>query len=74
MRVTVNELIDALLLGAPGAAAAAKHLLQKQTPALSLEELRALQSDFEAMASSPEIMEGRAAFREKRKPAWYPPR
>ena len=74
IEITVNELIDALLLGAPGAAAAAKHLLQKQTPALSLEELRELQSDFEAMASSPEIMEGRAAFREKRKPAWYPPR
>ncbi len=70
----VNELTDALLLGAPGASAAAKRLLHQQTPALSFEELRGLQSAFEAMASSPEVAEGRAAFREKRKPAWYPPR
>jgi methylglutaconyl-CoA hydratase len=71
---TVNELTDALLLGAPGAAEAAKRLLQKQTPVVSFEELRELQARFEAMTSSQEAAEGRAAFREKRKPNWYPPR
>jgi methylglutaconyl-CoA hydratase len=72
---TVDGLTDALLLGAPGAAATAKRLLQKQAPpALSLDELRELQSNFEAMASSQEAAEGRAAFGEKRKPNWYRPR
>jgi methylglutaconyl-CoA hydratase len=70
-----DELIDQLLLGAPGAAATAKRLLQKQAPAaLSSEELRELQAAFEAMARSDEAAEGRAAFQEKRKPRWYPPR
>ena len=70
-----DELIDQLLLGAPGAAANAKRLLQKQAPAaLSAEELREMQAAFEAMAKSDEAAEGRAAFKEKRKPRWYPPR
>jgi methylglutaconyl-CoA hydratase len=71
----VDELIDQLLLGAPGAAANAKRLLQKQAPAaLSAEELREMQAAFEAIAKSDEAAEGRAAFKEKRKPRWYPPR
>ena len=70
-----DELIDRMLLGAPGAAATAKRLLQKQAPAtLSPDELRDMQAAFEAMAKSDEAAEGRAAFKEKRKPSWYPPR
>jgi methylglutaconyl-CoA hydratase len=70
----VDGLVDALLLGAPNAAATAKRLLQKQTPAaMSIDELRDLQKAFEAVADSDEAAEGRAAFKEKRKPRWYPP-
>jgi methylglutaconyl-CoA hydratase len=68
-----DELIDRLLFGAPGAVAAAKHVLQKQAPAVLLsDELRDLQAAFDAMAVSDEAAEGRAAFKEKRKPTWYP--
>jgi methylglutaconyl-CoA hydratase len=71
----VDELIDALLLGAPKAAATAKRLLRGHAPpALSAEELRELQRAHEAMSNSDEAAEGRAAFKEKRKPRWYPPR
>jgi methylglutaconyl-CoA hydratase len=71
----VDELIDALLLGAPNAAATAKQLLRRHgPPALSPDELRELQRAHEAMAQSDEAAEGRAAFKEKRKPRWYPPR
>jgi methylglutaconyl-CoA hydratase len=71
----VDELVDQLLLGAPSAAANAKRLLQKQAPgALSAEELREMQAVFEAVFNSDEAAEGRAAFKEKRKPRWYPPR
>ena len=70
-----DELIDQLLLGAPGAAANAKRLLQNLAPAaFPPDELREMQEAFEAMAKSDEVAEGRAAFQEKRKPRWYPPR
>jgi methylglutaconyl-CoA hydratase len=70
-----DELIDQMLLGAPGAVARAKRLLQDQSAnPLTSEDLRALQSDFEAFANSDEAAEGRLAFKEKRKPRWYPPR
>jgi methylglutaconyl-CoA hydratase len=72
---TVDELIDALLLAAPNAAAKAKHLLRRHAPpALSPDELRDLQRAHEAMADAKEATEGRAAFKDKRKPSWYPPR
>jgi methylglutaconyl-CoA hydratase len=70
----VTDLIDEFLLAAPGAAASAKRLLQKQAlPSLSLDELRSLQEAFVTTAGSDEAAEGRAAFKEKRKPSWYPP-
>jgi methylglutaconyl-CoA hydratase len=70
-----DDMIDELLLGAPGAAATAKRLLQKQALASpSPEELREMQAAFETMAKSDEAAEGRAAFKEKRKPHWYLPR
>jgi methylglutaconyl-CoA hydratase len=71
----VDELIDALLLAAPNAAATAKQLLRRHAPpALTPDELRELQRAHEAMAQSEEAVEGRAAFKDKRKPSWYPPR
>jgi methylglutaconyl-CoA hydratase len=71
----VDELIDQLLLGAPAAVANAKRLLRNLAPAaLSAGEHREMQAAFEAMAKSDEPAEGRAAFQEKRKPRWYPPR
>jgi len=70
-----DKLIDEIMLGAPGAAARAKHVLQKQAPnVLSADELRDLQAAFDAMAASDEATEGHAAFKEKRKPNWYRPR
>ena len=64
---------DALFLGAPGALARAKHVLQTDalgpiTPAT----LRRLQTEFDHQATTPEAVEGRASFKEKRKPGWYP--
>jgi len=71
----VDALIEELLLAAPNAAATAKQLLRRHAPpALTPDELRELQRAFEAMADSAEAAEGRAAFKEKRKPSWYPPR
>jgi len=71
----VDELIDALLLGAPNAAATAKQLLRRHAPpALSPEELRDLQQLHATTSHSDEATEGRAAFKAKRKPSWYPPR
>ena len=70
-----DELIEELLLAAPNAVAGAKHLLRKQAPVeLSPELLRDMQTIFDAMARMDEANEGRAAFKEKRKPRWYPPR
>jgi methylglutaconyl-CoA hydratase len=71
---TLHTLIDQCLLGAPGAIAQAKQVLQQQTPAaLTPDELRDLQASFDALSTSEEAAEGRAAFKEKRKPRWFPP-
>jgi 1,4-dihydroxy-2-naphthoyl-CoA synthase len=40
----------------------------------SAEEMQVMQKAVEAMAQSDEASEGRSAFKEKRKPRWYPPR
>lgn len=66
--------VDELLLAGPAAAAHAKGLLRRLAQATITEELLAeLQADFDQRFHSPEAVEGRASFREKRKPAWYPP-
>lgn len=69
-----EELIEQFLLGAPGAIARSKQALRSQAgpPALSLEQMDELQASFAAVANSDEAIEGRASFREKRKPIWYP--
>jgi methylglutaconyl-CoA hydratase len=66
------RLIDELLMAGPNAAAHAKALLRRLggTP-ISQELLAELQADFDQRFHSDEANEGRASFREKRKPAWY---
>ena len=65
--------IDELLLAGPNAVAHAKSLLRRLTHApISPELLDELQGEFDARFNSPEADEGRASFREKRKPRWYP--
>ena len=69
---TLAGLIDEMLLAGPNAVAQAKHLLRRLTHApISSELLAELQSEFDARFNSPEAAEGRASFREKRKPTWY---
>lgn len=68
------RLVDELLLAGPNAAAQAKRLLLRFTQAPPSPEILAeLQREFEVGFHSPEAAEGRAAFREKRKPGWAPP-
>lgn len=69
----LEALIDEALLAGPGAVAQAKRLLRELTgtpvsPAL----LGKLQGEFDVLFKSPEAAEGRASFRDKRRPSWYP--
>jgi methylglutaconyl-CoA hydratase len=66
-------LIDEVLHAGPNAVAHAKHLLRRlaQVP-ISKELLAELQGEFDQRFISPEATEGRASFREKRKPNWFP--
>ena len=65
--------IDELLLAGPNAAAQAKALLRRlgQAPIPSA-LLVELQGEFDQRLHSAEATEGRASFREKRKPSWFP--
>lgn len=68
----IAALADAFLLGAPGAAAEIKamvssYALPERTLVFPPKESRKTHA-----ARSPEAIEGIAAFREKRKPNWYP--
>jgi methylglutaconyl-CoA hydratase len=66
-------LIDEVLLAGPNALAHAKGLLRRLTHApISQELLAELQGEFDARFNSPEAVEGRLSFREKRKPKWFP--
>ena len=70
----LTRLVDELLLAGPNAAAQAKRVLLRFTQASPSPELLAeLQREFEIGFRSPEAAEGRAAFREKRKPRWVRP-
>jgi methylglutaconyl-CoA hydratase len=67
------RVVDELLMAGPQAAAHAKALLRRLGGApISQELLAELQADFDRRFHSDEANEGRASFREKRKPAWYP--
>jgi methylglutaconyl-CoA hydratase len=70
------RLIDELLLAGPNALAQAKRLFLRFAPAPappSPELLAELQREFEQGFNAPEAAEGRASFREKRKPRWAMP-
>jgi methylglutaconyl-CoA hydratase len=68
------NLIDDVLLAGPNAAAHAKGLLRRLTHVpISQELLAELQVEFDQRFHSPEAEEGRASFREKRKPNWFRP-
>ncbi len=69
----LERAIAGFLEAGPGAAAAAKRVLRRQAGGVITAELLAeLQAEFRTGADSEEAREGRAAFREKRKPAWAP--
>ncbi|OGA76206.1 MAG: hypothetical protein A3G27_11265 [Betaproteobacteria bacterium RIFCSPLOWO2_12_FULL_66_14] len=65
--------IDEILLAAPTAARNAKLMAARLAgEALSAELIARLQVEFLESQASDEAREGRASFREKRKPGWYP--
>ncbi|HKA78674.1 MAG TPA: enoyl-CoA hydratase-related protein [Xanthobacteraceae bacterium] len=67
-------IIDEMLHAGPNALAHAKQLLRRLTQVpISKELLAELQGEFDQRLESAEATEGRAAFREKRKPSWFPP-
>lgn len=69
---TLDRLVDEVLHAGPNAIADAKRLLRRLTLApISKELLVELQSELEHKLNSPEADEGRASFREKRKPRWH---
>ena len=69
--MTLNRLVDEVLHAGPNAIADVKRLLGRLSLAPSSELLAELQSEFADGFNSPEADEGRASFREKRKPGWY---
>jgi len=65
------RVIDEVLLAGPNAAVHAKDLLRRLSDVpISTELMAELQSEFDQRFQSPEAVEGRASFREKRKPRW----
>jgi len=65
--------IDEMLHAGPNAQAHAKRLLRRLTNApISHDLLAELQREFDQRLETPEAAEGRASFREKRKPGWLP--
>jgi methylglutaconyl-CoA hydratase len=69
----LGRLTDELLRAGPSAAASAKQALRRLGNAADKALIAELQAEFQASFSSAEAQEGRAAFREKRKPGWAPP-
>ena len=69
----MDKAINGFLEAGPNAAAAAKRVLRQQAGSAITDQLLAeLQAEFRTGADSEEAREGRAAFREKRKPNWAP--
>ena len=68
----LSEAIDSFLLGAPGALSAAKTVLAKSATALNGHLFDEVSAIFEWQARSDEAAEGKASFRAKRRPSWYP--
>jgi methylglutaconyl-CoA hydratase len=68
------EVLDAILLGAPGAIAATKHsFLAANGLLLDARAMAMLSHESWTQRASPEGIEGTAAFRDRRRPSWYRP-
>jgi methylglutaconyl-CoA hydratase len=67
----LGEMLDHVLLSAPEATAATKRELSELTDMTPTRaRIDALQMGFRRLFDAPEGVEGRAAFRDKRRPAW----
>jgi methylglutaconyl-CoA hydratase len=74
MEARLEEVLDAVFLGAPGAIAATKDsFLGANGLKLDERQVALLSHEGWTQRSSPEGREGTAAFRDKRRPAWYGP-
>jgi methylglutaconyl-CoA hydratase len=72
MEAKVAAVLDAIMLGAPGAIAATKRsFLGANGLLLDERQMAMLAHESWTQRASPEGREGTAAFREKRRPAWY---
>jgi methylglutaconyl-CoA hydratase len=69
----LETILDAILLSAPGAIAVTKHsFLSANGLTLDARAMASLAHESWMQRASAEGLEGTAAFREKRTPAWYP--
>lgn len=74
MEARLAEVLDSILLGAPGAIARTKlSVLGANGALLDDRELALLAHEGWTQRQSPEGREGTSAFREKRRPGWYKP-
>ena len=75
IEAALSRIIEALLLGAPGAIAALKSVAARlASPPITEALLRELEAGSAGMLQTDEAREGVASFLEKRKPNWYPKR
>lgn len=73
LEAELGQIIEALVLGAPGAIASLKAITARLAgPPLSDALLAELEAGAGGMLQTPEAAEGVASFLQKRKPAWYP--
>ena len=74
MEARLEQVLDAIFLGAPGAIAATKDsFLGANNLKLDSRQVALLSHEGWTQRSSPEGREGTAAFRDKRRPSWYEP-
>ncbi len=74
MEARLAEVLDAIFLGAPGAISATKDsFLGANGLKLDARQMALLSHEGWTQRSSPEGLEGTAAFRDKRVPSWYAP-
>lgn len=74
MEARLEQVLDAIFLGAPGAISATKDsFLGANNLKLDNRQVALLSHEGWTQRSSPEGREGTAAFRDKRRPSWYEP-
>ena len=74
MEARLEQVLDAIFLGAPGAISATKDsFLGANNLKLDTRQVALLSHEGWTQRSSPEGREGTAAFRDKRRPSWYEP-